>query len=278
MLSVVIPVFNEIDTLAQVLVAVSKALPGVAKEIIVVNDGSSDGTRDWIQAHIPDGCASSARLPLRERMASDCEQATYPANVTVRAFHHTHTLGKGASLKTGLAHVSGEVVVLQDADLEYDPQDWTSMYDLVAVHKTAQVVYGSRFLGRREGRAHFISWSQAGGNWLISALFRVLYRRGLSDVEVCYKMFTRQVSDTLNITCTDFGCEIQISAQIARSDWVIAEVAVGYRGRSRAEGKKIGWRDGFRALWYLVRFRAGSTLSHPQQPLSHQSLGQREVR
>ena len=164
--------------------------------------------------------------------------------------------GKGAGLRTGLAAATGEVIVIQDADLEYDPEDWGPMYDLIVRQKVAHVVYGSRFKGRRMGRARFISLSQVAANWLISTLFGVLFWKRISDLEVCYKMFTKEVKDTLDITCADFGCEIQMSAQIVRSGrWKICEVPIGYRGRTSAEGKKINWRDGLKALGYLLRFR-----------------------
>lgn len=255
MLSVMIPIFNEIHTLPSVLVAVSKALPEVAKEIVLVDDGSRDGTREWIRANVPQGHRSASRLGLDAHEHLVWEQDPAAAPLTIRALFHERTKGKGASLRTALAAVSGQVVVIQDADLEYEPMDWSAMHDLI-VRGNAQVVYGSRFQGRREGRGAFVSLSQAGANRLISILFGILYGHRFSDVEVCYKMFTREVSDTLNITCTDFGCEIQISAQIVRSGrWKVREVPVSYRGRTSKQGKKISWRDGFKALWYLLRFR-----------------------
>lgn len=271
MLSIVIPVFNEIETLPRVLVAASKALPGIEKEFVLVDDGSFDGTGEWIDANLVDGDRSTSRLELGPSGELVFIHEPTAAPITVRAFHHDRTKGKGASLRTALAHVTGKVIVIQDGDLEYDPQDWVEMYELIAHSKVAQVVYGSRFHGRREGRAQFISASQAAANWLISKLFRVLYAQGVSDVEVCYKMFTKEVNDALSITCTDFGCEIQVSAQIARSGrWKIREVAIGYRGRTNKDGKKIAWRDGIKALWYVLWFRiakAGCARADPREAI-----------
>lgn len=259
MLSVVVPIFNEINTLPSVLVAVSRVLPEVEKEILLVDDGSFDGTREWIKNNLPNGHRSVSRIRIGPCGNLVCLLEPAATQITVRAIYHDRTRGKGASLKTALAAVTGKIIVIQDADLEYDPIDWTLMYDLIVNQKVAHVVYGSRFQGRRNGRAEFVSFSQAAANWLISALFGFLYRQKLSDIEVCYKMFTKEVSDALNITCADFGCEIQMSAQIARSGrWIICEAAVSYRGRTCQEGKKISWRDGLKALWYLLWFRIRS--------------------
>ena len=282
MLSIVIPALNEIGTLPAVLVAVSRVLPEVEKQIVVVDDGSWDGTREWIAANIPDGHREGSRLELDPSGHLVCLHEPQAALVTLRALRHERTLGKGASLRTALAVVTGKVIVIQDADLEYDPADWAIMFDLIVHRQTADVVYGSRFQGRREGRAQFNSLRQAVANGLISGLFRSLYRQKLSDVEVCYKMFTREVNDTLDITCADFGCEIQISAQIARSGrWKIREVPVSYRGRTRAAGKKISWRDGLKALWYLLWFRVSPRNPRPAKheadaPCSR-NTGQQEV-
>jgi len=256
MLSIVIPVLNEVHTLPSVLVAVSKVLPEVEKEILLVDDGSVDGTREWIKASFPGERRLASPLELGKDGNLVSGSASTAAPITVRALYHERNRGKGAGLNTGLTEATGEVVVIQDADLEYDPADWVAMYDLIVNRKVAQVVYGSRFKGRRIGRARFISVPQVAANWLISTLFALLYWKRLSDIEVCYKMFTQEVKNTLSVTCADFGCEIQMSAQIVRARrWNICEVPIGYRGRTSAEGKKINWRDGVKALWYILRFR-----------------------
>ncbi|KIQ16298.1 hypothetical protein RT97_31030 [Variovorax paradoxus] len=256
MLSIVIPVLNEVRTLPSVLVAVSRALPEVDKEILLVDDGSVDGTREWIRATFPDDRRAVSHMSIDSGGNFVCNGGPAAARITVRALYHERNRGKGAGLTTGLAAATGDVIVVQDADLEYDPQDWRPMYDLIVNQKAAHVVYGSRFKGRRMGRAKFISFQQAAANWVISTLFGLLYWKWISDIEVCYKMFTKEVNDTLEITCADFGCEIQISAQIVRARrWDMREVPIGYRGRTAKEGKKINWRDGVKALGYLLRFR-----------------------
>ena len=271
MLSIVIPVLNEVHTLPSVLVAVSKVLPGVEKEILLVDDRSVDGTREWIKACFPGEWRQASPLERGKDGNLVPGSASTAAPITVRAFFHERNQGKGAGLNTGLRAATGEVVVIQDADLEYDPGDWAAMYDLIVNRKVAQVVYGSRFRGRSLGPARFISVPPVAANWLISTLFALLYWTRLSDIEVCYKMFTKEVKNTLNVTCADFGCEIQMSAQIVRARrWKICEVPIGYRGRTSEEGKKINWRDGIKALWYLLRFRfcspglsPGSDLQRP---------------
>ena len=152
-----------------------------------------------------------------------------------------------------MAAVTGDVVVIQDADLEYDPQDWTQMYNLIAERKVADVVYGSRFYGRPHRSLfyhHFLA------NKLISVLFNILYNQTLTDIEVCYKMFTREVLNTLRLTCDDFGIEVEMSAQISLNRKLrIYETGISYYGRTYEEGKKISWRDGLMALWYILKFR-----------------------
>lgn len=252
-LSVILPCFNEARTLPQVLLAVARALPGVEKEVILVDDGSTDGTREWIQANFPDGPRSGTTLTLGADGSLDVTDTPDAARITIRPHFHPANRGKGAALITGMAAATGAVIVIQDADLEYDPADWTAMYNLIAHRGVADVVYGSRFLApsrQSPYRLHDLA------NRFLSVAFSALYGQRLSDVEVCYKMMTATVRDSLALTCADFACEIQISAQIARPKrWRIREVPVRYAGRSYAEGKKIGWKDGVKAVACLVRFR-----------------------
>lgn len=251
-LSVLIPAYNEHSTILPVLAMVCAALPAVEKEIIVVDDCSTDGTRALLQNTFPGGSGRFARVAA----GPDGALALTPAAdgpVSIEILYHDKNSGKGAALRSALARACGDVIVIQDADFEYDPQDWTQMYDLVAVRKVADVVYGSRFYGRPH-RSLFFHHFMA--NRLISTLFNILYNQTLTDIEVCYKMFTREVAKALKVTCNDFGIEVEISAQIAKNRTLrIYELGISYYGRTYVEGKKINWRDGVKALWYLLKFR-----------------------
>jgi glycosyltransferase involved in cell wall biosynthesis len=241
-LSVVVPAYNEAATLERLLRAVAAALPDVPKQVVVVDDGSTDGTRDWLAANFP--AAGGATLALAPPGA---------APVTIEVLRHERNRGKGAALRTGFARADGDVVVVQDADLEYDPADWTPMWDLIARRQVADVVYGSRFYGRPHRSLNFHHYL---ANKLISWLFNVLYNQTLTDIEVCYKMLRREVLADCALSCDDFGIEVELSARIARARrWRIYELGISYFGRTYSDGKKIGWQDGFKALWYLVRFR-----------------------
>jgi glycosyltransferase involved in cell wall biosynthesis len=253
LLSVLIPVYNERNTLGTVLAIVSAALPGVDKEIIVVDDCSTDGTRDWLRGNFPDGARGGSCVEVVADGSLSFAQEPSGASVTIRPLYHERNKGKGGGLQTALAAATGDLVVIQDADLEYDPQDWALMFDLIAVRKVADVVYGSRFYGRPHRSLNFHHYI---GNRLISTIFNVLYNQTLTDIEACYKMFTREVKDSLRLTADDFGIEVQLSAQIALARrWRIYELGIQYFGRTYDEGKKINWKDGLKALWYLFKFR-----------------------
>jgi glycosyltransferase involved in cell wall biosynthesis len=251
-LSVVVPVYDEIRTIGSVLARLSAALPHVAKQIIVVDDGSTDGTRDWLTENFPGGTWTGTRIAVNADGMLDFA-ANDGAAVTVQVTFHDANRGKGAALRTAFAAVTGDVVVIQDADLEYDPNDWPAMYDLIAVRKVADVVYGSRFLGAPHRSLFYHHYL---GNRLLSVLFNICFNQTLTDIETCYKMMTREVLRSLRLTTDDFGIEVEISAQIAKQPGLrVYELGISYYGRTYAEGKKIDWTDGLKAIWYLFKFR-----------------------
>jgi glycosyltransferase involved in cell wall biosynthesis len=224
-LSVVVPVFNERNTLVEIVRRMRAVeLPdGIEREIIVVDDGSDDGTRDVLNQL---------------------------GDSTVRVVMHEANLGKGAALRTGFAHATGDYVLVQDADLEYDPEDWPKLLNPVLRGK-ARVVYGSRFTGERRNML-LIHWI---GNRFLSMTTNVLYNTTLSDMETCYKLFERELVGQLNLQSNRFDIEPEITAKVLKRGIRIYEVPISYSGREFDEGKKITWRDGFSALWTLVKYR-----------------------
>jgi glycosyltransferase involved in cell wall biosynthesis len=253
LLSVVIPVYNERQTLGTVLTMVARSLPHVGKEIIVVDDCSTDGTREWLKANFPDGPRGGSMVDVDDHGNLAFTPGPKPPTVTIRPIFHERNVGKGAALRTAFAAISGDVVVIQDGDLEYDPGDWPQMYDLIALRKVADVVYGSRFYGRPHRSLYFHHYL---GNRLINFLFNVVYNQTLTDLESCYKMMTSRVARSLRLTANDFGIEVEISTEIARQRHLrIYEIGISYFGRTYAEGKKINWKDGLKALWYIFKFR-----------------------
>ncbi len=224
-LSVVVPVFNERNTLVEILRRMRQVrLPeGVDREIIVVDDGSSDGTRQ-VLSQLGDS--------------------------TVRVVMHPENRGKGAAVRTGFAHATGDYVLVQDADLEYDPDDWPRLLNPVLRGK-ARVVYGSRFTGERRNMM-FLHWV---GNRFLSLCTNLLYNTTLSDMETCYKLIDRALLDELQLRSDKFEIEPEITAKLLKRKIRIYEVPISYTGREYDEGKKITWRDGFSALLTLVKYR-----------------------
>ena len=259
-LSVVIPVYNERETLPRILRAVMMTLPGISREIVLVDDGSKDGTREWISAMFPAPSNDIAGVRrddngtisfLSAATAGDGFEKVAGA-VTVKPLLQAVNGGKGSALRDGLTATTGDVLVIQDADLEYDPSDWAPMFRLLQIG-VADVVYGSRFYGRPHRALYFYHYL---GNRTISALFNVLFDQTLTDLETCYKMFRREVIAGAALSSNDFGIEVELSAVFARPRrWRIYECAISYYGRTYEEGKKISWRDGLLALWYVVKFR-----------------------
>lgn len=254
-LSVLIAAYNEVGTVARTVLAVTQALPGIEKEIIVVDDGSTDGTGDFLERSFGRSPGPWNTMTVTDDGRVELRAPTdgAPGRIDFILLRHDRNRGKGAAVRTAMAAATGQVIVIQDADLEYDPNDWREMYRLIAKRKVADVVFGSRFYGRPHRSLYFHHYL---ANRLLSLMFNLLYNQTLTDIEVCYKMFTREVMQTLRLTCDDFGVEVQISAQIALARrWRVYEMGITYYGRTYAEGKKINWRDGLKALWYLVRFR-----------------------
>ncbi len=224
-LSVIVPVFNERNTVVEVLRRMRRVQLPVNLEIVVVDDGSTDGTAQ-ILAALEDS--------------------------TVEVVHHPVNLGKGAAIRTGLEHVRGDLVLIQDGDLEYDPEDWPRLLRPI-LRGRSQVVYGSRFNG--EGGS--MAASDWVGNRFLSLATNVLYNTSLSDMECGYKVFTRKVLDDITIESDRFDFEPEITAKVLRKGYKIYEVPVSYSGRAANEGRKFDWRDGVRALSTLVRYRWG---------------------
>ena len=222
--SIVIPCYNEVATLEKVIDAALKAPVG-SKEVIVVDDGSTDGTSELI------------RNKLEQRVA--------------QVIFHEKNQGKGAALRSGFAVASGDVILVQDADLEYDPRDYDSLLTPIA-EGNADVVYGSRFVGGDAHRVFFF------GHYIVNRgltlLSNILTNLNLTDMEVGYKAFRREVLQKITIEENRFGFEPEITAKIARLNCRIYEVGVSYSGRTYSEGKKIGWRDGIHAIWCVLKY------------------------
>jgi glycosyltransferase involved in cell wall biosynthesis len=223
-LSVLIPVFNEAGTIREILRLVS-AVP-IQKEILVVDDGSSDGTREIL-----------AGLDGREG---------------VRVILHPHNMGKGCAVSTAIREARGEILIIQDADLEYDPSEYATLLKPIEAGR-ADVVYGSRFRGGPENRVQNF-WHTV-GNRLLTLISNVFTSLNLTDMATCYKAFHRRVVPSLNLVSKRFGMDAEFTVKVARGGFRIFEVPVSYFGRSRAEGKKIRLRDGFSALAALARHR-----------------------
>jgi glycosyltransferase involved in cell wall biosynthesis len=227
-LSVVVPVYNEAATVGQLIELVRTAdVDDIDKEIIVVDDGSSDGTRDVLRG-----------LPAAPDL--------------VRIFHEVNR-GKGAALRTGFQAATGDVVVIQDADLEYDPNEYLKMIRPI-LDGRADVVYGSRFIGG-ECRRVLYFW-HAVGNRFLTLLSNCFTNLNLTDMETCYKMFRREVIQRIDLREDRFGFEPEVTGKVAGLGCRVYEVGISYSGRTYDQGKKIGWRDGVRAIWCILKYRA----------------------
>jgi len=223
-LSIVIPVYNEVATL-ETLVGRVKSVDGIDKEIILVDDGSTDGSREI----------------LKKLQAEDS---------SLRVVYQPQNMGKGAALRTGFKVATGDYIIVQDADLEYDPNDYHKLVKPILEGK-AKVVYGSRFTGEHRNM-NFKHWV---GNQFLTLLTNVLYDTTLSDMETCYKLIPREMLQSIKIKSNRFNFEPEITAKILRSGIRIYEVPISYAGREANEGKKISWKDGLPALWSIIKYR-----------------------
>ena len=224
-LSIVVPAYNEKSTIQEIIRQIKEADIGAfEKEIVVVDDGSTDGTRDLLKAI-----------------------------KGIRVIFHEKNSGKGGAIKTGFLEATGDVVLIQDADLEYDPREYLKLLEPIRSGK-ADVVFGSRFLGSDPHRVLYI-WHYV-ANRFLTIVSNVCTGLNLSDMETCYKVFRRNVVDTIKhqLVSQRFGIEPELVARVAKGRWRIYEIGISYYGRTYEEGKKINWKDGFAALWHIIRF------------------------
>ncbi len=221
-LSVVVPVYNERQTIEKIIERILET--PYEKEVIIVDDGSTDGTSEVLSGF---------------------------SHPDVRVLRHERNKGKGAALRTGFAEVSGDITIVQDADLEYSPKDYPKLLEPI-LSGDADVVYGSRFLGGPHRVLFF--WHYV-GNMIVTLLSNALTNLNLTDMETGYKVFRTEVVKKLDMKSNRFGCEPEITAKIGKRRYRLYEVPISYYGRTYSEGKKITWKDGLAALWYVIRFR-----------------------
>jgi glycosyltransferase involved in cell wall biosynthesis len=226
-LTIVVPIYNERELAPQALARIEAApLPhGLSRELVLIDDCSTDGTREWLQEY------ASARPDVRLEL-------------------HPQNAGKGAALRTGFAAATGDFVIVQDADLEYDPREIATVLEPL-LDGRADVVFGTRFLGHTHRVLYY--WHSV-GNWLLTTLSNMLSNVNLTDMECCYKAFRRDVLERIDLKEPRFGFEPEITAKVARLGCRIYEVPVSYSGRTYAEGKKINWKDGFSALRCILKY------------------------
>ena len=228
LLSVVIPVYNEKDTLFEIVRRVLDSPVEMERELVLVDDCSTDGTLNLYPLLGP-------KFP----------------NANIRVFKHEVNQGKGAALRTGYEHATGEIVIVQDADLEYDPRQYPKLLRPI-LDGRADVVYGSRFVGGDEHRVLYF-WHSV-GNKFLTLMSNMFTNLNLTDMETCYKVFKAEVIKSIEIKSNRFGVEPEVTAKVARGGWRIYEVGISYSGRSYEEGKKITWKDGVQAAYCIIRY------------------------
>lgn len=229
LLSVVIPVYNERKTLFDLIRKVLDVPLPIDRELILIDDFSTDGTRE-----------------LYHRLDTEFPGATF------RVLMHDVNQGKGAALRTGYAHAQGDIIIVQDADLEYDPNDYPRLLQPILDNR-ADVVYGSRFLQPADHRV--LSFWHTFGNRFLTLLSNMFTDLRLTDMETCYKVFKADVIKSITLKSNRFGVEPEVTAKIAKKRWRIWEVPISYEGRTYDEGKKIGWKDGVQAIYTIIRYR-----------------------
>ncbi|MBL4665052.1 MAG: glycosyltransferase family 2 protein [Nitrospinaceae bacterium] len=222
-LSIVIPIYNERETLETLIAKVNAV--DYDKEILLIDDFSTDGTREILKK--------------------------YENKEGFQVLYHNRNQGKGAALRTGFSNVNGDIIIIQDADLEYNPADYGTLIEPI-LDGRADVVYGSRFLG---GPHRVLFFWHSVGNMVLTTFSNMLTNVNLTDMETGYKVFTKKVNDTLTFKCDRFGFEPEFTAKVAKNNFRIYEVPISYNGRDYSEGKKITWKDGVAAIWYIIKFK-----------------------
>jgi len=222
LLSVLIPAYNEVHNIQNILNKIGEV--NIPKEIIVVDDGSTDGTRE-----------------LLNTLKSD----------TIKVVFHEKNQGKGGAIKTAIVHSKGDIIIIQDADLEYDPQDYYKLIPVIESGKE-KVVYGSRFLNKQNKHSYFSFFL---GGQVVTWITNILYSQTLTDEPTCYKVFDAKLLKSIKLNCTGFEFCPEVTAKIAKLGYKIPEVPISYHPRSISEGKKINWKDGVEAIWVLFKYR-----------------------